>query len=163
MKTRNLFMYLFLSTLLFGFASCSDDDDENDETTTENTITWADIAGSYTGYTSADVMYSSVPLVYEGETLIVKVNDDGSVDMHLDSPEWDTTVEGASVADNGSWVISGDATCIITSPIHQTSSDPYYGTACATISKDTKEAEFILTLPGVMGGTTVTFRTGTPE
>ncbi|MCD7713354.1 MAG: calycin-like domain-containing protein [Prevotella sp.] len=157
MKSRTLLTYLFLPALLFGFASCSDDDEDN-------TVAWANIAGSYSGYISADIKYSDVPLVYDGETLTIKVNDNGTVDMHLDSPEFNTTVTGATVKDNSSWVISGDASCIITSPVHETTSDPYAGVVSATISKDKTDVEFVLTLPGVMGGTTVTFRNGTiPE
>ncbi len=162
-KYSKLSAWLLLAAAVFTFAACSDDD-ETSGNSDDNTIAWADIAGSYTGYTSADIKYSSVPLVYDGETLIVKVNSDGTVDMHLDSPEWDTTVTGATVTDNGSWQISGDASCIINSPIHETTADPYAGVATATISKDKTDVVFVLTLPGVMGGTTVTFRNGTaPE
>ncbi len=165
MKLRNFMTCLLLAALPLAFSACSDDDDDNGGSGS-SAPEWAGIAGTYTGYTSADVMYSSEPIIFEDEKLIVTVAGDGTTSLELVSQGWNTTVEDAGVVSvSGGWQITGEASCVITSPYHETSTDvTYQGNVTAVISADKSSAEMTLFLPGVMGGTTVTFHTGSaPE
>ncbi len=142
--------FLPLLAILFCLTACSDDDDE------DNSLAWENIAGTYTGYTSSTFIYTSVPIVYDNETLIVKVNSDGTVDMELQSTMWNSKVEKATVTISGNnYIIEGSAVASLAD--HSGTTQDYSGEASAIISKDKSDVSLTISLPGVMGGTVVTF------
>ncbi len=146
---KNLWKYLPLIVMLFCLTACSDDDEDNN-------VAWANIEGTYYGYTSSTFIYTSVPIIYEDETLTIKVNSDGSVDMELISTMWNTKIEKAIVSSSGNdYTIQGSAVATLAN--HSDEVQDYQGQATATISKDKKDVSLTISLPSVMGGTTITF------
>ncbi len=155
MEIRKLLGCLPLVVALFAFTACSDDDSDDGG----ESVAWAGIAGTYTGYTSTTFAYTTFPMVYENETLVISVNQDGTVDMRLDSQDWDTVVTGANVVEGGSdYSIQGSATASLAG--HDGTVSDYEGTVSATVSKDRGTVSCTISLPGVMGGTTISFRNG---
>lgn len=145
--------YLFMvAALAIGFQSCSSDDD--DETPAAQVV-----AGSYSGYSSASFQYSSTAMYYNGETVAIAANNDGTVNVTFTSVTWGTTtISNASVAQSGSnYTIAGTGTTSITG--HGGSSSSYDCTLAGTISSDKKTYSLAFTM-NFMGGTTVTFING---
>lgn len=146
------FQYLFFLTVLATIFSCSDDED--------NTPEWNNISGSYSGWTKGEFSYSSTGIVTEDETVVIKVNTDGTVDLSLTSNTWgETTVTGATVASgSSSFTISGTS---VTKMGHSgTEAKEYEGTVSGTVSKDKSSMTLTVSCPSVMGGTTITFTNG---
>ncbi len=134
--------------------SCSDDDDDVVNLSTL-------LAGSYSGYTSAAFVYSSTPIVTNGESVTMTANNDGTVNVSYTSGTWGTTtISGATVtASTSGYTLSGSGTAAMTS--HSTGTTASYECNVeGTISADKEDAELVFTLPSVMGGTTITFSTG---
>lgn len=154
MNVKETFKYLMVvAALAMGFASCSSDDD--DETPAAQVV-----AGSYSGYSSTAFAYSSTPLVYDGESVAVTANSDGTVNVVLTSTTWGTsTISNATVTSNGSaYTLAGSGSTAITG--HSGSASTYECTLAGTISADKSTYNLAFTLPSLMGGTTITFING---
>jgi len=144
--------YLFMvAALAIGFQSCSDDDDETPASQV--------VAGSYSGYSSASFQYSSSAMYYNGETVAIAANNDGTVNVTFSSVTWGTTtISNASVAQSGSnYTIAGSGSTSITG--HGGSASTYECTLAGTISSDKKTYSLAFTM-NFMGGTVVTFTNG---
>lgn len=151
---------IFFSMLAIALftVSCSDSDDE-DNTVKVNLS--SEIAGSYSGYTSAEFAYSSTPIVTNGETLVITSNTDGTADLTFTSNQWGTTTASSltvTTTTSGSYAFSGTSTTVLTGYSSSTSSE-YEGTISGTLSADKSDMELSLSLT-IMGGTTVTFKLG---
>lgn len=147
-------LYLFMAVALTaGFASCSDDDD--DEVPAAQTV-----AGTYSAYSSASFKYSATPIVTNGESVTIAANSDGTVKVTLTSGTWGTaTVSNATVAKSGSdYSIAGSGS--VAMGMHSGSTSDYDCTLAGTISGDKSTYSFVVTVPSVMGGTTITFING---
>lgn len=153
MMIKTTFKYFFMvAALAVGFQSCSSDDDD--------TPASKSVEGSYTGYSSASFMYSSTPICTNGETVAIVANNDGTVNVKLTSGTWGTTtVNNASVvASESSYAITGSGS--VEMGMHAGSTKSYECTLAGTMSADKKSYNFVVTVPSVMGGTTITFING---
>lgn len=146
--------YLFMAVaLMAGFASCNDDD-EPDIPAAQT------VAGSYSAYSSASFMYSATPMVANGESVVVTANTDGTVNVTLTSGTWGTTtVNNATVVKSSSdYSITGSGS--VAMGMHAGSTKNYDCTLVGTISSNKSAYNFVVTVPSVMGGTTITFVNG---
>lgn len=153
MMIKTTFKYFFMvAALAIGFQSCSSDDDD--------TPASKSVEGSYSGYSSASFMYSSTPICTNGETVAIVANTDGTVNVTLTSGTWGTTtVSNASVvASESSYAITGSGS--VEMGMHSGSTKSYDCTLAGTLSADKKSYNFVVTIPSVMGGTTITFLNG---
>ncbi len=168
MKSRNLLTYLLLPVLLFGFASCSDDDEEDN-----NSINWNDIAGSYTGTLTLSMQYAS--LTFPDQTIVLSKGGSNTANLSYsgDCGSFEFTSIAVTANSDGSYSIGGDGTFNMQMSAEYleqfgmsgagVSTGVVSGYAClvsGTISSKT-DYELTLTLPSVMGGTTLTFRNDT--
>ncbi len=146
--------YLLMLLVALCATSCSDDDDD---VVNPSTL----VAGTYAGYTSAAFIYSSTPIVTNGESVTMTANNDGTLSVSYTSGTWGaTTISDATVTASASgYTISGTGTAAMTSHSTGTTSS-YECNLTGTISTDKSDAELVFTLPSVMGGTTITFRLG---
>lgn len=152
-KISNL---LLVMTVLFAASSCSSNDDEPSTKADYTTL-----SGDYKGWTSAAFQYSPTPTVTPDETVNLAVTADGKATVTYNSDTWGkTTISGATVTiNNGEYQISGTGKSTIQSMGSQETKD-YDCNFTGTISSDKKTVSFVFTLPGVMGGTTITFALG---
>lgn len=153
MMIKTTFKYLFVVTaMVIGFQSCSSDDPETPVSQL--------IAGSYSGYSSASFKYSTTPLCTNGETVAIVANNDGTVNVTLTSGTWGTTtVNNANVvASESSYAITGTGS--IEMGMHSGETTSYECTLTGSLSSDKKTYNLVVTVPSVMGGTTITFTNG---
>ncbi len=136
--------------------SCDDDDD--DVTVDEGTLA-ENVIGSYSGYTSTTFPYISYAMAYEGETVAITTADDSSVDVTLTSTTWGTyEISGAALSlSNGVYTIAETSgTGSMTG--HSGSTSTYDVTMTGTVEDG--NVTLTVTIPTLMGGTTIVFRTG---
>lgn len=154
MSFKTTFQYFcMVAALAIGFQSCSDDDD--DKTPASKLV-----EGTYTGYSSASFKYSATPICTNSETVAVVANSDGTVNVTLTSGTWGTTtVSSASVVESESgYAVSGTGSIVM--GMHSGASSSYDCTLAGTIGADKKTFNLVVTVPSVMGGTTITFLNG---
>lgn len=116
------------------------------------------VAGTYEGYTLASSAYFQDYFTAD-ESLTIAKSGDKTVDITFASGTWGTTtVTGATVSASGSrYSVSGTGTCLMAGMGGQERS--YDCTLTADISS-TADATVTVSLPAVMGGTNVVFKTG---
>ena len=138
--------------LSLSFASC-DDDDDDDESSTSTTIADA-VVGSYTSTASATFVYISYDMVNTGDLITITKSGDETVDIVYTGQTWGTgSFSDVSVAASGSaYTLSGSGT--LTMAGHSSTSD-YDATLEGTITSSS-DFEIVISVPSVMGGTTVT-------
>ncbi len=117
------------------------------------------LAGSYKGYTSAVFAYSPTPMVTADETMSVTANEDGTLNVILDSSAWGkSTISNVSaVKENGVYTLKGEGVSVMS--MGGGTPKEYPCTLEGTVSGDKEDVEMAFTL-SIMGGTTITFRQG---
>lgn len=106
----------------------------------------AEVAGTYTGTTSASFQYSHDPIVTEGETFSITAAGDKLVDVSYESATWGSfTFSGVAVSGADPYTLKGET------------KNEYAATLDGTIGKTAGTAEFLITVPAVMGGITIEF------
>lgn len=169
---RTKIQYLFLLMAAVTLFSCSSDDDENENVIEDNgTVVdgngtapagyaWADMAGSYAGWTSASFAYSPDPMVTDGEKLDITVNGDGTADITLTSSQWGgMTVSSATVREaDGTFALNGEGTAVLGMAGREPKE--YACIVSGTFARDFKSCAVVFTLPAVMGGLNITFTNG---
>lgn len=106
----------------------------------------AEVAGTYTGTTSASFQYSPDPMVTEGETFSITAAGDKLVDVSYESATWGSfTFSGVAVSGADPYTLKGET------------KNEYTATIDGTIGKTAGTAEFLITVPAVMGGLTIEF------
>ncbi len=147
MKTlKNLCLCGILLAAALPLTSCSDDDDEP-------TLLNESVCGTYDGYTCTYIPFSTVPMFFTGEQLVVTSTKGNTATVELVSQAWSTVAEGCSVTlKDGYYVIEGAATSHIGEHLNNGEDNAFYGTLTATISEDGSECRCDISLPGVMGG-----------
>ena len=155
MKVRNLLFGAIVAMLPMAIASC---DKEKEETTPSASVDVTKVVGTYEGYTLASSAYFQNNFTADESVTIAK-SGDKTVDITFASGTWGTiTVTGATVAANGSrYSVSGTGTCLMAGMGGQERS--YDCTLTADIASTT-DATVTVSLPAVMGGTNVVFKTG---
>ena len=157
MKKQFALMVALAATI--SFTSCDDDDDEVslDEA----------VSATYEGYLCANSRY--VKSMYEeGDTVIVAKGANGTVNVDFSSKTWgDYDFDNAAVADSVSfYYISGNGIAAMASHGSAATKSEYDCSLSAKIAKDAKAgvSTFTISVPDVMGGTTIVITTGeTPE
>ncbi|MCD8291979.1 MAG: calycin-like domain-containing protein [Prevotella sp.] len=171
MTTKKFLRYWFvLAVLAVGFTavSCSDDDDEDN-----NSISWSSIAGSYTGTLTMSMQYAN--LTFPDQTIVLSKSSNNKANLSYTGDCGNFEFTSVTVTENSdsSYSIAGEGTFYM-----EMSADylerygmSNMGIATGTISGYTcivsgtitskTEYNLVLTLPSVMGGTTLTFAPAT--
>ena len=113
-------------------ASCSDDDNNENESINPA----VNIAGTYAGYSEAAFQYTDTPLVSADESLTIQTDADNTT----------ATITYTS-SSFGEFTISGTVS-------------EYPCTVTGSIDANKENVSFTFTVPGVMGGLTITFTQG---
>jgi hypothetical protein len=155
MKVRNLLFGAIVAMLPMAIASC---DKEKEETTPSTSVDVTKVVGTYEGYTLASSAYFQNNFTADESVTIAK-SGDKTVDITFASGTWGTTtVTNATVSASGSrYTVSGTGTCLMAGMGGQERS--YDCTLTADIAS-TADATVTVSLPAVMGGTNVVFKTG---
>ena len=155
MKVRNLLFGAIVAMLPMAIASC---DKEKEETTPSTSVDVTKVVGTYEGYTLASSAYFQNNFTADESVTIAK-SGDKTVDITFASGTWGTTtVTNATVSASGSrYTVSGTGTCLMAGMGGQERS--YDCTLTADIASTT-DATVTVSLPAVMGGTNVVFKTG---
>lgn len=155
MKVRNLLFGAIVAMLPMAIASC---DKEKEETTPSTSVDVTKVVGTYEGYSLASSAYFQNNFTADESVTIAK-SGDKTVDITFASGTWGTTtVTNATVSASGSrYSVSGTGTCLMAGMGGQERS--YDCTLTADIASTT-DATVTVSLPAVMGGTNVVFKTG---
>ena len=131
--------------------SCNDKEEEN---TTPAAVANAEkVEGTYEGYTLASCNYFSNNFTAD-ESLTITKTADNTVDVSFTSGTWGTTtITSATVTTNGSgYSVTGEGECSMRG-------NSYPCTLTADVAS-TSNATLTFSVPAVMGGTTIVFKTG---
>lgn len=150
---KNLFLMLF--AVLAVMACSSDDKDEPVATPA------AAVVGTYSGYTAFGAKMIPAPMTEDDEKLTIAADEAGKSNNIV----FETKKFGKYVVNNittklegNNYVLTGEGVSLIGMPGKEPKEYPC--TLKGTISKDRTTVEIVFTLPSVMGGTTLTFKTG---
>lgn len=154
MKVRNLLFGAIVAMLPMAIASC---DKEKEETTPSTSVDVTKVVGTYEGYTLASSAYFQNNFTADESVTIAK-SGDKTVGITFASGTWGTTtVTNATVSASGSrYTVTGNGTCVMQGMGGERS---YDCTLTADIAS-TADATVTVSLPAVMGGTNVVFKTG---
>ncbi|MCD8202459.1 MAG: hypothetical protein LUD48_02310 [Prevotella sp.] len=173
MTTKKIFRYWFvLAVLAIGFTavSCSDDDDEDN-----NSINWSSIAGSYTGTLTMSMQYAN--LTFYDQTIVLSKGSNNKAGLSYTGDCGNFEFTSVTVTENsdGSYTIDGEGTFnmemsadylekfgMSNNGISTGTMAGYACTVSGTIRSKT-DYNLTLTLPSVMGGTTLTFAPAAEE
>ena len=158
MKVINLLFGAIVAMLPIAIASC---DKEKEETTPSASVDVTKVVGTYEGYSLASSAYFQNNFTAD-ESLTVAVSEakaGNTVDITFASATWGTTtVTGATVAANGSrYTVSGTGSCLMAGMGGQERS---YDCSLTADIASISDATVTVSLPAVMGGTNVVFKTG---
>ena len=139
-------------------ASCEKTGNQNQEPEVNLSET---VAGTYTGYSTAEFQYSPTPMLSQNQTLTVTAEDGGTVSVSYTSDTWGTfTISAATVAESdGTYVLSGDGKTLM--GMSADSQSEYDCTLTAEISGE-DDFSFVFDVPAVMGGMKITLLPGNP-
>ncbi len=167
MTKKRIFRYwLVLAVLATGFTavSCSDDDEEDN-----NSINWSSIAGSYTGTLTMSMQYATLPFYDQTIELSKGSNNKAKLSYEGDCGNFEFTSVAVTENSDGSYTIEGEGMFnmemsaayleqfgMSNMGIATGTVSPYTCIVSGTIRSKT-DFNLTLTLPGVMGGTTLTF------
>lgn len=119
------------------------------------------VPGSYNGYTAASCQYFPQDMLADNQTVTIASEANGTYKVNFTSDTWgEFTVSGvkATTDDGGKmFTLSGEGTC----QMGMNGNIKEYACAFAGTIDAAKEApEFTFTVPSVMGGLTIEFKTG---
>ena len=119
----------------------------------------AEVAGTYSGWSKAELQYSPTPMASDAQTITVTEETDETVSVNYTSDTWGTfTLTGVTVTEsNGTYTLSGSGTTVM--GMSAGSQSEYECTLTATVS-GTSDFSFVFEVPAVMGGLTITVSPG---
>lgn len=119
----------------------------------------AEVAGTYSGWSKAEFLYSPTPMASDAQTITVTEETDETVSVNYTSDTWGTfTLTGVTVTEsNGTYTLSGSGTTVM--GMSAESQSEYECTLTATVS-GTSDFSFVFEVPAVMGGLTITVSPG---
>lgn len=119
----------------------------------------AEVAGTYSGWSKAEFMYSPDPMVNDGQTVSVSEETEGTVSVSYVSDTWGKfTLTGVSVSvSDGNYVLYGTGSTVM--GMSADSQSEYECTLDATVT-DSDEFSFVFDVPAVMGGLKITVSPG---
>ncbi len=146
MKKMKIRLMLLLSVTALCFTAC------------HKTPTVKDIAGTYSGYTLASCAYFQDKCT-DGETVTVEANEDGSAKVTFKSATYgEFEIANAQMTDNdGVNMLSGNGTTQMGMGDNVSS----YECSFTASIRSMDDAEMQFSVPAVMGGLTIVFKTGT--
>lgn len=116
------------------------------------------LAGSYEGWTNASCAYFE-SMTAENQTITLSANNDGTFTLAYTSDTWGefsfTSISATEA--NGTYTLSGEGT---TQMGMNGNVSEYPCTLSGSIDKSKENVSFTFTVPGVMGGLTITFTLG---
>lgn len=151
MRTKLNLIFLAILAIM---TSCSSDD--NDPVATN---LGGEVAGSYSGYTSAAATYFT-DMINVDQTIVLVDANNNTVNLTYKSEDWGTfTFSKLPITvSNGEYSIEGEGTTVMGMDV--TTQKNYTCTVSATISKDKKTTTYVFKVPTVMGGLVITFTNG---
>lgn len=157
MKVKTILFGALVAMMPIALTSCDPKDDDNSGNT-GNQVDVAKIVGEYQGYTLTNSNYFEDYFSPDESVAITKAGDK-SVDVVLASNVWGTaTVSGATVSANGSrFAVSGTGTCVMQG---MGGGERSYDCSLSADIASTADATITVSLPAVMGGSTVVFKPG---
>lgn len=118
------------------------------------------ICGSYTGYTLAEFSYAPLPLTAAGQTLELAKKTETSLVLEYTSADWGTfrieDIQATEAA--GHYTLQGSGE--VSMGMDPENVKTYACHLEGTLNPGKSDSEFIFRIPEVMGGMTITFRTG---
>ena len=156
MDTKKIFFAALVAVMPLAMISCDKEKDDNG--TSSASVDVARIEGTYEGYTLASSNYFHDNFTADEQVTVVKASDN-TVNLTLVSNTWGTsTIEGASVTANGSrYTLSVNGTCTMTG---MGGAERTYDCSLTADIASLADATVTVSLPAVMGGSTVVFKTG---
>ena len=117
------------------------------------------VAGTYTGYSTAEFQYSPDPMIADGQSLTVTEETSETVTVSYTSDTWGSfTITGATVAESsGTYTITGSGVTVM--GMSADSQSEYECTLTATVN-GSDDFTFVFDVPAVMGGLKITFLPG---
>ena len=159
-NTMKLIEIISLTAVAVFAASCEKTGNQNQNQEPEVNLSET-VAGTYTGYSTAEFQYSPTPMLSQNQTLTVTAEDGGTVSVSYTSDTWGTfTISAATVAESdGTYVLSGDGKTLM--GMSADSQSEYDCTLTAEISGE-DDFSFVFDVPAVMGGMKITLLPGNP-
>jgi len=156
MDAKKIFFTALVAVMPLAMISCDKEKDDNG--TSSASVDVARIEGTYEGYTLASSNYFHDNFTADEQVTVAKASDN-TVNLTLVSNTWGTsTIEGASVTANGSrYTLSGNGTCTMTG---MGGAERTYDCSLTADIASLADATVTVSLPAVMGGSTVVFKTG---
>ncbi len=157
-NTMKLIEIISLAAVAVFATSCEKTENQNQE---PETVLSEAVAGTYTGYSTAEFQYSSTPMVSQNQSLKVTAEEGGTVSVSYTSDTWGTfSLTGVTVTEsNGSYSLSGSGKTVM--GMSADSQSEYDCTLSATV-KSTEDFTFAFDVPAVMGGLKITLLPGNP-
>lgn len=145
MKKMKIRLMLLLSVTALCFTAC------------HKTPTIKDIAGTYNGYTLANCAYFQDRCT-DGETLTVEANEDGTAKVTFKSDSYgEFEIANAQMTENdGAYLLSGDGQ----TQMGMGDNVSTYNCSFTATIRSFDDAEMQFSMPAVMGGLTIVFKTG---
>ncbi len=160
MKKRKMLWCAVLLLATLGFVACDDDDEVKAEPTSPAVV------GDYTG--TMDMVFTYGSLVYEDRTMTLVADGDYAVCVKMDDADLGVAnVKGVPVVrdEKGNYSLE-ETDGVLSMPLHSgvvggtpTTTGEMADYSCVvsgTISSDKSDFSIVISLPGVMGGTTYT-------
>lgn len=118
------------------------------------------LAGSYDGWSKMVMQYMPNGMTNDGDKAVLTANEDGTVTVAYTSTAYGSCSITATIAkDGGNYTLTGEGAMLMGMTAGQ--EKEYACQLAGTISEDKATYSIALTLPSVMGGTTITFQNGT--
>ena len=157
-NTMKLIEIISLAAVAVFATSCEKTENQNQE---PETVLSEAVAGTYTGYSTAEFQYSSAPMLSQNQTLTLTAEDGGTVSVSYVSDTWGTfSLSGVTVKEvDGSYSLSGSGKTVM--GMSADSQSEYDCTLSATV-KSTGDFTFMFDVPAVMGGLKITLLPGNP-
>ncbi len=157
MKVRTFFFSAIVAVMPLMMTSCDPKDDDN----TGSSATPVDVTkvvGEYQGYTLANSNYFQDNFT-PNESVSITKNEDNTVKVVLTSNTWGaSTIDVAKVTYDGSrYTVNGNGTCVM---MGMGGSERTYDCSLTSDIASTADATFSVSLPALMGGTTIVFKPG---
>lgn len=118
------------------------------------------VCGSYTGYSLAEFSYTPLPLTAAEQTLTLTKSSETALVLEYTSSDWGTFhIEGIQVSETGGrYTLQGSGT--VRMGMNPENVKTYACHLEGTLNPGKNDSEFIFRIPEVMGGMTITFRSG---
>lgn len=118
------------------------------------------LADTYEGWSKMVMQYMPNGITNDGDKAVLTANEDGTVTVAYTSTAYGSCSITATVAKDGdNYTLTGEGTMLMGMTAGQ--EKEYACQLAGTISSDKATYSISLTLPSVMGGTTITFQNGT--